>query len=178
MNDAVIMKPSRAFVTMERTWVGQNVSCYTRDLASKRIGPFNGTVTGISSNEAEAELQGRAEYHPTGLLVRIPDLGRHVCYGEWPVHFSDACITDPPMSAKIKTWSYGDGLGNTYHMAAVSQMKAFEAFRKAARENRVSFYEFRSRLLSWGNAMAGIEPVNGGVWLQTDFGRGPVKRVL
>jgi hypothetical protein len=84
------MKPSRSFITMEKSWLGLEVSCYTRNLAGNRVGPFRGTVTGLSSNEAEAELQGREEFFPTGLLVRIPDLGSHAVYREWPVSFADA----------------------------------------------------------------------------------------
>ena len=86
------MKPSRSYNQKVKQWVGQSVSCFIRTIEGKPQGPYLGTVKGLSTNEAAAEDEGKVIYEATGLLVEIPELGRNVSYGEWPVWFSDAAL--------------------------------------------------------------------------------------
>lgn len=85
-------KPAKSFAKTKLKWTGALVSCYVRDIKNRRLGPVLGIVRGISTNQAAMEDEGGAEYSATGLLVEIPDMGRNVTYGEWPVRFDDATI--------------------------------------------------------------------------------------
>lgn len=85
-------KAAKSLAATKRKWVGAIVQCYIRDHAGKRKGPLYGVVRGISDNQVAVEQEGGREFNATGLLVEIPDLGRHTTYGEWPVRFDDARI--------------------------------------------------------------------------------------
>ena len=88
------MKPSQAYTRGVRTWVGRSVRVFVRDSRFRRVGPYVGIVKGLSDNAEVMENEGKDQYDATGLLVSIPELGREVTYGEWPVLFKDAdCIS-------------------------------------------------------------------------------------
>jgi len=85
-------KAAKSLAKTKLKWTGALVSCYVRDMKNRRLGPVLGIVRGVSTNQAAVEDEGGDEYSATGLLVEIPDLGRNVTYGEWPVRFEDAKI--------------------------------------------------------------------------------------
>lgn len=85
--------PSNADMVLKR-WLGRSIRCFVRDVYGRSIGPHVGTVKGLSSNEVSARDEGASQWEYTGLLVEIPELGRNQTYGEWPVEFSHAKLTD------------------------------------------------------------------------------------
>jgi hypothetical protein len=85
-------KAAKSLAKTTLKWSGAIVSCYIRDMHDKRRGPVEGVVRGISTNQKAVEDEGGAEYNATGLLVDIPELGRNITYGQWPVRFDDATI--------------------------------------------------------------------------------------
>ena len=56
------------------------------------MGPYTGIVKGIADNAVAMEDEGKNEYHPTGLLVKINELGPDPTFGERLVRFNDAEI--------------------------------------------------------------------------------------
>ena len=91
---SALPRASRSLKRAERQWLNKPVTVYVRSLDNKKLGPYRGTVKGVSTNEVAATDEAAREFGATGLLVDIPDLGRNSTYGEWPVRFSDAVLAD------------------------------------------------------------------------------------
>ncbi len=87
-------KASASLKRTERQWLNKLVTVYVRSLDNKKLGPYRGTVKGVSTNEVSATDEAAREFHATGLLVEIPELGRNTTYGEWPVYLADAVLAD------------------------------------------------------------------------------------
>lgn len=89
-------RPSSQLIRSRIKWLRKRpvqVICYIRSVNNAKIGPFIGTVVGISDNQVAVESEGGKTYDATGLLVKIDALGRNETYGDWPVRFEDAKIS-------------------------------------------------------------------------------------